>query len=98
MYPTLTQCSIIRLAVFHAAGEILNTGNSAIVLSLRFVQLHPGPKTSGELGAAAETQRSNLNTQQRITERLSTKNVKNCKKKMRMICSKKRNKYIFPYN
>lgn len=46
--------------VFHSAGEILNAGNGAVVLPLRFVQLHSSPEASRELSVATEPQGPNL--------------------------------------
>lgn len=46
--------------IFHSAGEILNTGNRAVVLPLWFIQLHSSPETSRELSTATELQGPNL--------------------------------------
>lgn len=46
--------------MFVSTVEILNTCYRAIVLPLWFVQFHSGPQATGELGAAAEPQSSNL--------------------------------------
>lgn len=48
--------------VFYSTGEILNPCYRAIVLPLWFVKLHSSPEAPGELGAAAESQGSHLQT------------------------------------
>jgi hypothetical protein len=40
--------------VFEAAGKVLNSSDGSVILPLRLVEFHAGPKTAGELGAATE--------------------------------------------
>lgn len=60
--------------MFHATGEVLDSGHRAVVLPLRSVQLHSGPQAAGELSAAAEPQGPHLstNTHRRKTRKTIT--------------------------
>lgn len=58
--------------MFHAAGEVLDSGHRAVILPLWSVQLHSGPQAAGKLGAAAEPQGPHLST---IKEREDTQRV-----------------------
>lgn len=40
--------------MFEAAGKVLDSSDGSVVLPFRLVKFHAGPKTAGELGAAAE--------------------------------------------
>lgn len=53
----------VLITIFHPAAEILNAGDGAVILPLRFLQLHSSPEASGELRTAAEAQGPHLHAE-----------------------------------
>lgn len=56
----------VGLTLFGRADEVPDTPNTAIILALRFIQLHAHPLAAGKLRGPAEPQRACLRKQDRL--------------------------------
>lgn len=64
--PTTPFGPLVGLTLLGRADEVPDTTNTAIVLALRFIQLHAHPLAAGELGGPAEPQCACLEEQGRV--------------------------------
>ena len=55
-----TEWTPVRLTLLGRADEVPDAPNTAIILALRFIQLHAHPLATGELRGPAEPQRARL--------------------------------------
>lgn len=88
----LPQEEAASLTVLHPTAEILHTSNRAVVLPLRFLQLHSSPETSRKLCAAAELQGSNLSTKREAKKTTRYNNRLLMKQEQHQITPKKNQK------
>ena len=64
--PTTPFGPLVGLTLLGRADEVPDTTNTAIILALRFVQLHAHPLATGKLRSPAEPQCARLRKQGRI--------------------------------